>query len=62
MSRQTEAEYRRMKVLMSWSTTQKAIYNKLGFMPGAGFKTPEEQEVYRQKLVEKLERAERGAS
>lgn len=51
------AELARMKVIMSWSTTQKAVWNQMGFLPGA-FKTPEEQEQYRQQLANQIARAE----
>ena len=48
-----EDELRRIKVIMSWSTTQRAIFNRMGRM--ALFTTDEEQEAYRDGLVTQLE-------
>lgn len=53
---QTPAEVARMRVVMSWSSTQKAIYNQMGRV--ALFQTDEQQEAYRQGLIDQLERAE----
>lgn len=53
-------ERRRAALVMSWSTTQKAVYNGLGHMPGAGFKTPEDQAQYQTELQQRLAAVERG--
>ena len=51
----TPQEQARTKIVMSWSTTQKAIYNQMGRV--ALFETDEAQEAYRQTLVKQLEEA-----
>lgn len=56
----TAGERRRARLVMSFSTTQKAVLNRMGFMPGAGFADPEAQEAYAHGLEARLEAAERG--
>lgn len=50
----------RICLVMSFSTTQKAVLNRMGYMPGAGFKSPEKQELDARQIDARLAAAERG--